>query len=525
MRDETGWVIEEIVQSLVPTYVTKYTSIAIDSNDYIYVVWNDNGNINYSKKTTSWTDPNPIILDTDSTSAHLIWSWYPEVNGVRTNRPKNGYAFVWNDGSMVKFYKSMDLAWEKADDCESTEVTVEKIISPPSKGDSDTYDVTAVFRSIKMPSGEVCFKAFADIYEIGYSEPVWQSHTIWCMPFGTTITRTFPHQWKVDNEGVYLVKVSIQEEPPWCGTSDQIKRVIISSDELPLYLKAVQLAFQTVGAPYLESGKGWNWNPDGGWDWPEGEFVDSSGGSPSIRDGYYYYREGAPNDVDFGTGLDCSGLIFWAYNKAAGADKYNDPNNPVWEEGAQGQYNDAAKITKEQLRPGDLLFFDEYPEDDGVMDHVAIYTGTVLSPAFNAIHASGYTSTITLAFYDPETETLTTVKSTGEPQILTVDDYGRIPKGELRGKIGQEYTYLTSLIHPEGNQVYNLWSWGDSIISEWMGSYLSGELCEIIYSWEEKGSYKILVKGKDKYNVKIDGKEKALRNDAERIVFYSQGLF
>ncbi|MBU0497565.1 MAG: PKD domain-containing protein, partial [Candidatus Thermoplasmatota archaeon] len=90
----------------------KKPDIALDSNDYVHVVWNDNGNIIYRKFTSSWQPSETIISDTDSISPDLIWSWYPVVNGVHPNRPQNGYAFVWNDGPIIKFYKSPDLTWE-----------------------------------------------------------------------------------------------------------------------------------------------------------------------------------------------------------------------------------------------------------------------------------------------------------------------------------------------------------------------------------------------------------------------------
>ncbi|MCK4365397.1 MAG: exo-alpha-sialidase [Thermoplasmatales archaeon] len=117
MRDDVAWVIEEIIQGTVPTYVTKRPSIALDSYEHLHVVWNDNGNIYYSKKTTDWSAIDPIISDTDSVYPSLIWSYHPEVNGARTNIPKNGYAFVWNDGSIIKFYKSADLEWDDGDSC------------------------------------------------------------------------------------------------------------------------------------------------------------------------------------------------------------------------------------------------------------------------------------------------------------------------------------------------------------------------------------------------------------------------
>lgn len=109
-RTASGW--ESPITIAPVTDGTKQPSIAVDSNDYVHVVWNDNGNIIYRKFTSSWQPSETIISDTDSCYPNLIWSWYPVVNGVHPNRPQNGYAFVWNDGATVRFYKSPDLVWD-----------------------------------------------------------------------------------------------------------------------------------------------------------------------------------------------------------------------------------------------------------------------------------------------------------------------------------------------------------------------------------------------------------------------------
>jgi len=74
-----------------------------------------------------------------------------------------------------------------------------------------------------------------------------------------------------------------------------------------------------------------------------------------------------PDEVDY---LDCSGLIFWSYNKAHSSKKY------TWiYDGANAQYweNFMTEISEDDLLPGDALFFDW--NDDGYIDHVAMYVG------------------------------------------------------------------------------------------------------------------------------------------------------
>jgi cell wall-associated NlpC family hydrolase len=129
---------------------------------------------------------------------------------------------------------------------------------------------------------------------------------------------------------------------------------------------AAQLAKSVVGAPYLGDGSTFGGK---GYDWNSRLFV----GPDQIKSGYNYYNN-VDKKIEFGAGLDCAGLIFWAYNKAFGATQYLSLSNPIYYEGADGQYAFNSKpISKADLQPGDLLFF----SNDGgkSMHHVAMYVG------------------------------------------------------------------------------------------------------------------------------------------------------
>jgi hypothetical protein len=49
---------------------------------------------------------------------------------------------------------------------------------------------------------------------------------------------------------------------------------------------------------------------------------------------------------------------------------------------------------------------------------------------------------------------------------------------------------------PEGQQVYYLWSWGDSN-SSWLGPFESGAVTTAVHSWSVEGNYTVKVKAKD----------------------------
>ena len=167
-----------------------------------------------------------------------------------------------------------------------------------------------------------------------------------------------------------------------------------SGNSSSLASEAVGLAESVVGAPYLWGGKGW--------DWDNGCFVDSS----AILNGYHW-SWADPNAV--GQGVDCSGLVFWAFNKADGATSFTGADNPIpggaphYAEGAQGQWTggyieqiSTSIPTATDLEPGYLLFLDT--SQNGDMDHVMMYVGDGW-----VIHAEG------VLFNRVEKETLTTV--------------------------------------------------------------------------------------------------------------------
>lgn len=67
----------------------------------------------------------------------------------------------------------------------------------------------------------------------GYDEDddlIWQSQSLppnhWCAPWNSTIEKTFPLKWNAQ-EGKYLLKVCLQEEPPWQGQSCMEKIITV----------------------------------------------------------------------------------------------------------------------------------------------------------------------------------------------------------------------------------------------------------------------------------------------------------
>lgn len=144
--------------------------------------------------------------------------------------------------------------------------------------------------------------------------------------------------------------------------------------ELSLHEKAAALAKQLVNRPdaYLWGGKGW--------DYDLGEFT-----SPDrILSGYTYFNPDT-SSKDTGIGVDCSGLITWAYNRAHDA-AAGFTKNYVQYVNADGMFRDhqSDPVAEADLHPGDTLSFDW--NGDGRMDHVAMYVGD--SGGYDVVNAA-----------------------------------------------------------------------------------------------------------------------------------------
>jgi len=170
----------------------------------------------------------------------------------------------------------------------------------------------------------------------------------------------------VDGDGRGDIAVGASREGEGTG------RAYVFSSEIPLAERAAALAQAIVGAGYLGDGSTYGGK---GWDCSDGRFVETQ----EIIDGYHYYYYDYANDkgvcsAGVDDGVDCSGVVFWTYNKAYGATEYQDKGNPVYYEGAHGQYkHNSEDVDEADLAPGDLLFFDW--TRDGTIDHVAMYVG------------------------------------------------------------------------------------------------------------------------------------------------------
>jgi parallel beta-helix repeat protein len=286
------------------------------------------------------------------------------------------------------------------------------------------------------------------------------STSVCLLTFKTQLSLIATHPWfqrwsGTDNDNVNpttvimdrirgVIQWLLSEPPPPCPTPWEL---------------AIELANEK--AEYgLGGGNGWNhtmiWEGDPpkliyhGWGTPKDHplIVKKWLEANEIKEGYYLYND-TTGKVEFGKGVDCSGLVFWAYNKAWGArpeamltkiepESKRENINPILYVGAWTQYwCNCLDITKDQLQAGDLLFFDTDDPRDLDPDHVAMYVGGPFQYSYgdgetftyNVVESTYWGDKIvTVAFYDSATENMSTLQpSTGNLRDppLPVKYYGR----------------------------------------------------------------------------------------------------
>ena len=81
------------------------------------------------------------------------------------------------------------------------------------------------------------------------------------------------------------------------------------------------------------------------------------------------------------------------------------------------------------------------------------------------------------------------------------------PDGPLTGKPGTEYTFSTSTIDADGDQIYFMWRWGDGDYSDWIGPFDSGDTISTTHTYSKSGNFQIRVKAKDTNDLETDWSE------------------
>ncbi len=112
-----SWAVIEILSHTERSqqFVIASPSITLDSQDHLYIIWKRRyEKISQIEYSNSWQEIKNFDLGDQDTFAftNLLWSYCPIISGKKTNQPNTGHAFIYYQGTELKFYASQDLTWE-----------------------------------------------------------------------------------------------------------------------------------------------------------------------------------------------------------------------------------------------------------------------------------------------------------------------------------------------------------------------------------------------------------------------------
>ena len=126
-------------------------------------------------------------------------------------------------------------------------------------------------------------------------------------------------------------------------------------------LRIYQIVTSTAGETFPDDSEG-NGNPSAGESMGDGSFQALLAEAKKYIGMPYVWGGSNPSE-----GFDCSGYVCWVYSHAGVC--------PLSRTSAQGIYNQCEVISREEMQPGDLVFFSGTYATTNTVSHVGIYVG------------------------------------------------------------------------------------------------------------------------------------------------------
>lgn len=76
--------------------------------------------------------------------------------------------------------------------------------------------------------------------------------------------------------------------------------------------------------------------------------------------------------------------------------------------------------------------------------------------------------------------------------------------GPKAGQTNKEYTFSTSTVDMEGDDIYYKFKWGDGTVSDWIGPYKNSEEVKTNHKYDKENKYDIKIRAKDSEGYKSD---------------------
>ena len=95
-------------------------------------------------------------------------------------------------------------------------------------------------------------------------------------------------------------------------------------------------------------------------------------------------------------------------------------------------------------------------------------------------------------------------KTAGYPTKPNIPPNTPVITGDIKGKVGEEYSYSFITTDVDSDDVYYYVNWSDNTTNQLIGPYLSGEEATVNHTWYEQGTYTVKVKARDPYGAESD---------------------
>lgn len=236
------------------------------------------------------------------------------------------------------------------EDIQNSFVSIDQLVSEIENledGPADDYRIKSLFYALYFGDGQPSLHAqrkFVDCF-IQYEERI----------------RRIENEDGTMTEEPYLAAVYITDLEQIYHNLELFLGKALTYEQKYNALRIYQIVTSTAGETFPDDSEG-NGNPSAGESMGDGSFQALLAEAQKYIGMPYVWGGSNPSE-----GFDCSGYVCWVYSHAG--------VYPLSRTSAQGIYNQCEVISREEMQPGDLVFFSGTYATTNTVSHVGIYVG------------------------------------------------------------------------------------------------------------------------------------------------------
>ena len=236
------------------------------------------------------------------------------------------------------------------EDIQNSFVSIDQLVSEIENledGPADDYRIKSLFYALYFGDGQPSLhtqRKFVDCF-IQYEERI----------------RRIENEDGTMTEEPYLAAVYITDLEQIYHNLELFLGKALTYEQKYNALRIYQIVTSTAGETFPDDSEG-NGNPSAGESMGDGSFQALLAEAQKYIGMPYVWGGSNPSE-----GFDCSGYVCWVYSHAG--------VYPLSRTSAQGIYNQCEVISREEMQPGDLVFFSGTYATTNTVSHVGIYVG------------------------------------------------------------------------------------------------------------------------------------------------------